>query len=228
MEQVKFLGQISTIMRSLTSKVGDFLSHFDNVFEKNTAADFNSTSFKQILIHIHKQEANKGKIKGQLKLEIIFEFCKTFKKILKNLGIHLTLKTNVEQNFIFTTKPTDINVTIGSFYLFVPRFFPKTETQVLLNESIESNYTITYYSWYTERKLSTDGNELRVDIDSAQHVNIRKYLNAAFQTAVRILTPRKINNKAFSDNVIVGIYFSEIDGYRYPREAILKNFPEND
>ena len=123
MEQVKFLGQISTIMRSLTSKVGDFLSHFDNVFEKNTAADFNSTSFKQILIHIHKQEANKGKIKGQLKLEIIIAFCKTFKKVLKNLGIHLTLKTNDEQNFIFTTKATDINVTISSFYLFVLKFF---------------------------------------------------------------------------------------------------------
>ena len=30
-EQVKFLGQVSTILRVLTSKAGDLLSHFDNI-----------------------------------------------------------------------------------------------------------------------------------------------------------------------------------------------------
>ena len=65
-ENVKFLGQISPIMRYLTSKDGDLLSHFDNINEGNTPVDFNSTSFKQILIHNHTVEANKGKIKGQL------------------------------------------------------------------------------------------------------------------------------------------------------------------
>ena len=44
----------------------------------------------------------------------------------------------------------------------------------MFNESIKNNYTTTYESWYTERKLSTDGNELQVDIGSAQHVNSPK------------------------------------------------------
>ena len=31
LENIKFLGQVSTIMRALTSKDGDLLSHFDNI-----------------------------------------------------------------------------------------------------------------------------------------------------------------------------------------------------
>ena len=76
-------------------------------------------------------------------------------------------------------------------YLFVPIFIPNSDTQVMFNESIKSNYTITYDSWYIERKLSTDGNELQVDIGSAQHVNSPKYLIASFQTTDRIATPDK-------------------------------------
>ena len=41
----------------------------------------------------------------------------------------------------------------------------------MFNEYITRNYTITFDSWYTERKLSTHGNELHVDIGSAQHIN---------------------------------------------------------
>ena len=51
---------------------------------------------------------------------------------------------------------------------------PNTETQVRFNESIENNSTVAYDSWYTERKLSTDGNELQVDIGSGQIFNFPK------------------------------------------------------
>ena len=44
----------------------------------------------------------------------------------------------------------------------------------MFNESILNNYTITYDSWYTKPKISTDGNELQVDIDSAQLINSPK------------------------------------------------------
>ena len=61
-EHVKFSGQVSTIMRSLTSK--DLLSHFDNINEGNTAADFNSTSFKQMLIdNLTHKKLTKAKLK---------------------------------------------------------------------------------------------------------------------------------------------------------------------
>ena len=39
-------------------------------------------------------DANKGKIKVYLYLEDMFGFCKSFKKVTKNLGFHLMLKTN--------------------------------------------------------------------------------------------------------------------------------------
>ena len=45
-----------------------------------------------MLINNHKED-NRGKIKGQLPLEHIFGFCKSFKKVTKNLGFHLKMKT---------------------------------------------------------------------------------------------------------------------------------------
>ena len=74
-EQVKFLGQVSAIMRALTCKDGDLLSNFDNIDE--TQNGINNTSLKRMLINNH-TEANRGKFKGQLPLEHIFGFCKTF------------------------------------------------------------------------------------------------------------------------------------------------------
>ena len=91
-ENIKFIGQVSTIMRALTSKDGDLLSHSDQIDESPDAS--NNTSLKQMLINNHMVEANRGKIRGQLLLEDIFGFCKTFKKITKDLGFHITLKTN--------------------------------------------------------------------------------------------------------------------------------------
>ena len=116
-ERVIFLGQVSTIMRALTSKDGALLSHFDNIDE--TENGINNSSLKQMPSNNHK-EANGGKIKGHLPLEHIFGFCKTFKKITKHLGFHLTFKTYDLQNIIYTTLANDINVTINSLCLYVP------------------------------------------------------------------------------------------------------------
>ena len=93
-ENIKLLGQVSTIMRSLTSKDGDLLSHFDKFNDGDTNASINTTSLKQILIDNHTIPVNRGKVIGQLLLEDVFGFCKTFKQITKNLGFHITLKTN--------------------------------------------------------------------------------------------------------------------------------------
>ena len=49
------------------------------------------------------QEVNKGKIKGQLPLEHIFGFCKTLKKVTKNLGFQITFKTANLQDVIYTS-----------------------------------------------------------------------------------------------------------------------------
>ena len=69
----------------------------------------------------------------------------------------------------------------------------------MYNESIKNKYTITYDSWYTECKLSTDGIEFQLDIGSAKQGNSPIYLTGGFQTADRIATPKKI--RAILDNV---------------------------
>ena len=130
------------------------------------------------------------------------------------------------QDNIFTTIANDINVTINSLYLFVPILIPNTQTQVMFNEAIMNNYTITLDSWYTERKISNDGRELQVDIGSSQKVNSPKYLISAFQTQART-TPNKKSNTAVFDSNHVTKYFVEIDGVRYPKDRVLLNFEEN-
>ena len=98
----KFCGQVSTILRAISNKDGDLLSQFDNFNENdipvlNRLADLpvqiQSTLHQKMLLNNH-TEANRGKIKGYLYLEDIFGFCKTFKKVTKNLGFHLSFKTN--------------------------------------------------------------------------------------------------------------------------------------
>ena len=71
-------------MRVLTSKEGDLMSFFDKTDE--TEVGINKTTMNFLLINNHisvGNEANKGKIVGQLPFENIFGFCKTFKKITK-------------------------------------------------------------------------------------------------------------------------------------------------
>ena len=50
-EQNKYVGPISIIMRVLTSKDGDLMSYFDKIDE--TEANLNNTSLKHILINNH-------------------------------------------------------------------------------------------------------------------------------------------------------------------------------
>ena len=118
----KFCGQVSTIMRAISNKDGALLSQFDNINENdipvlNRLADLpvqiRDTPHQKMFINNH-TDANKGKIKGYLYLEDICGFCKTFKKVTKNLGFHLQFKTNDLQYTIYTSMIDDINVTINN------------------------------------------------------------------------------------------------------------------
>ena len=75
LEHNKFVGQISTIMRALTSEDRDLLSQFDNINEKlvlnddgtqsdaDTSTIINNTSLKKMLTDNHNnvgQEVNRG------------------------------------------------------------------------------------------------------------------------------------------------------------------------
>ena len=97
----------------------------------------------------------------------------------------------------------------------------------MFNESMMNNYTITFDSWYTERKISNDGRELQVDIGSAQLFNSPRYLTGALQTQNRIGVPNKANNISIFDTSHVAKQFVEIAGARYPREGVSTNFEKN-
>ena len=85
-EHVKMLGQVSTIMRSLTNKDGDLLSYFDKIIHTDENASMNNNSINDRLIISHGEPGNRGRLKIQLRLDCIFGFSKTFKKILKKLA----------------------------------------------------------------------------------------------------------------------------------------------
>ena len=194
-ESNKFYGQVSTIMRVISNKDDDLLSQFGNINENDIPLlerltdlppQIRDTPHQKMLIDKH-TDPNKGKIKGYLNLEDIFGFCKTFKKVTKNLGFHLMLKTANLQDIIDTYMTDDISVTINILYLYVPNLVPSVETQLLFNQATQNNYKISFDDWYTERRLKSD---LLVEqyIGSAQRVNSPNYLISAHQTSLRTTT----------------------------------------
>ena len=233
-EHNKFCGQISTIMKVLSNKDDDLLSQFGKINENDIPllerlADLppqiRSTPHQKMLIDNH-LDANKGKIKGYLYLEDIFGFCKTFKKVTKNLGFHIMFKTANLQDIIYTSMADDIDVTINSLYLFVLNLIPSVETQLTFNEATQNNYKTSFVEWYTERRIITDL-LVQHDIGSAQNVIKPKYLICTHQTNLRTATSDKKINIAIFDNMDLRKYYVEIDGLRYPRDSVLINYDEN-
>ena len=208
------------MMRVLTSKDGDIISYFDKINEP----DVNNTTLKQRLINNHTVAANKGKLTGQLPLEHIFGFCKTFKKVTKNLGFHISFKTADLQDLLFTTIATDINVTINSLYLFVPTFIPDAQTQLMFNDSIKIVLHFHLILGLQIEKLLILDLEYQVDIGSSANINSPKYLIVSHQTAARSGTSNKANNISIFDNLDVRKYFVEIDGVRYPKDSVHVNY----
>ena len=203
-------------MRAITNKDGDLLSHFDKVDESEF--EMGNTSHKRLLINNHDLPANKAKIEGQLPLEHIFGFCKTFEKITKQLGFHLTFKRVDLQDNIYTTLGDDNKVNFDKLILYVLILIPDAQTQIMFNDSIENSFTLSFDSWSSDRKTVGTLLEYQVDIGSAQNINSPKYLLVAHQTAVTIGVPNKANNFAVFDNL--NVRKDHVDGVRYPRYGV--------
>ena len=231
----KFCGQVSTIMRAISNKDGDLLSQFDKYNENdipvlNRLADLpvqiRDKPHQKMLINNH-TDAKKGKIKGYKYLEDTFGFCKTFKKVTKTLGFHVSFKTDDLQDIIYTAMTDDINVTNNSLYLYVPNLIPSVETQKMFNEATQNSYKIPYDEWFTERRiLSYTITEL--DIRSSQNVQSPQYLIGAHQTEDRIDTPISTKNVSMFDNLDLRKYYIEIDGQRYHRDSFLMIYEQNE
>ena len=172
-------------------------------------------------------DANKSNTKIYLYLEDFFGFCKTFKKVTKNLGFHIMFKTANLQDIIYTSMVDDINVAFNSLYLYISNLIPSVETQLLFNEATQNIYEISFDEGYTERRLISDL-LAQHDIGTTQQVNSPKYMIRAHQKNFRTTTPNKKSNKVISDNLDLRNIHVEIDGQRYPRDSVLLNSEEND
>ena len=226
---------MSTIMKVISIKDGDLLSHFDiinqndfPIFSRITGlpTPFRSTPHQKNLIDNH-IDANKSKIKGRLYLEYIFCLCKKIKDVTKILGFHLMLKTNDLQDDLYTTMVDDINVTKNNLYLLVPNLIPPVETQLMFNEATQNNFKISFDECYTERRLKLDM-ILHYIIGLAQQVNAPKSLIYAHQTKDRKDSSNKNKKNTLFDHLHLRQYYVEIDGQIYRRDSLLKNYEEND
>ena len=117
-----FCGQVFTIMKAITNEDGDLLSQFDNINENeipilsritDLPPKIRSTTHQKRMIDNH-IDANKGKIEEYFVLGDIFGFCRSLKKLTKNLGFHLMLRTNNLQDNIDLSMGDDVNVTFYS------------------------------------------------------------------------------------------------------------------
>ena len=64
----------------------------------------------------------------------------------------------------------DINMTMNSLYLYIPKLIPSLESQIMFIEGTQNNYKMSFDEWYTERRLIS-GSLFQHDIGSAQQVN---------------------------------------------------------
>ena len=77
-------------------------------------------------------------------MEDIFGFCKTFKKVTKNVGFHIMCKTANLQDMIYTSLADEKNATIKNLNLYTPKLNPSADTQLLFDEATQKNYRISY------------------------------------------------------------------------------------
>ena len=151
-------------------------------------------------------------------MNIFFGFCKTFKKITKQLGFHLTFKTADLQDIIYTILVENFRVNFGKLFLFVRILNPDAQVQIMFNDSVKDSFTLSFDSWSSDRKTADTELEYQVDIRSAQNNNSPKNLTAVHQTAARIGAPNKAENVGIFDHLDVREYHVDIDGVRYPRD----------
>ena len=138
------------------------------------------------------------------------------------------MKTADLQDFIYTTPGDNLKVNFNKLFLFVPKFIPDAQTQIMFNDSIKDGSTLSFDSWTSEKKTVDTQLEYQSDIGSAQNNNCPKFLIAIHQAAARIGVPNKANNIAIFDHVDMRKHHIDIDGNRYPKDSITVDYGLND
>ena len=136
-------------------------------------------------------------------------------------------KTNDLQNIIYSSMADDISVTNNNLYLYVPKFLPNVETQVMFNEATQNSYKISYDEYFTERRVISDM-ITQADILSSQQVKSPQCSNGAHQTRGRAETADKNKNIAMFDNLNLVKYYVEIAEVRYPGDGVIVYYGQDD
>ena len=80
--------------------------------------------------------------------------------------------SNRKQDILCTTLGVnDVNVTIKSISICIPKIIPTPENQVYFNEDISKTFILSYESWTTARKPIDTAKEFQRDISSASNIN---------------------------------------------------------
>ena len=110
-------------------------------------------------------------------------------------------------------------MTNSFLFLYVTIFSADAKTQIILKNSFETSFTLSFNSWSTDRKSVDTQLDYEVDIGSAQNIISPKYIIVAQQTAATIQSINKAYNAAVFDNLNVRKHHFDIDGVRCSREA---------
>ena len=94
-------------------------------------------------------------------------------------------------------------------------------------DTIKSNFTLSFDSWMTDRKINNAGLEFQDDIFAAQNVSSPKYKKTAHQTEAREAGSNTLQHNAIFHTIDLKEYFNEIFGFRYPKEAIHVDYITN-
>ena len=131
-------------------------------------------------------------------MEHNFRFCNSFLKKWKVLGFHLIFRRIDIQKLVYTTLlvATILSCfTINNLHLFVPNFFPSSETQVEFHEYTKGNsFTLPFAFWTTARRIVNTGLEYQIEKGSTIKVNSPKNTIAAHQTQARARPTNKAIN----------------------------------
>ena len=98
----------------------------------------------------------------------------------------------------------------------------------MFNESINNNFTLTFDSSSTDKRIVNTDLDYQLDKGSSFDINGPKYLTAAHQTEARTGVSNKANNIAIFEHLDIRTYFIQISGVRYPRDAIDLEYAKKD
>ena len=101
-EQNKYFGPVSTILRLLTPWDGDLSTYYDIIDETE---DGNKYSWLKLVFNNNHAPDNRRLIRGSLLPEFVFRFCKSFQKKIKQKFWILAWIGNINDK---TIKPLDI------------------------------------------------------------------------------------------------------------------------